>query len=303
MNEISVMPSNFAMQSLIQEAATERRTMKIIRATHMGMCFGVRDAIAKALEESSQGPLTILGDLVHNESVLQDLRSRGIAIETQAAAVRTSAVMITAHGASDKAMAQARSRGLEVHEATCPLVHFAHRAVRQLVQQGYHPVIIGQRGHVEVRGITEDLSEYDVVLDESEIDALQERPRFGVAAQTTQPVEKVRRLADLIRQRFCNSEVRLVDTVCQPTKQRQSAAVELAQQSDVVIVIGGANSNNTRELAATCGRYCENVHHVQGPADLRMEWFAGAATVGVTAGTSTPDILIDSVEDWLRASL
>ncbi len=303
MNEISVMPSNFVMQSLIQEAATKRRTMKIIRAAHMGMCFGVRDAIAKAIDESSHRPLTILGDLVHNESVLQDLRSRGIAIETQAAAVQTSAVMITAHGASDKTMAQARSRGLEVHEATCPLVHFAHRAVRQLVQQGYHPVIIGQRGHVEVRGITEDLNEFDIVLSEEDVLALKEHPRFGVAAQTTQPLDKVRRLAELIRQRFSNSEVRLVDTVCQPTKQRQSAAVELARQSDVVIVIGGANSNNTRELAATCGRYCENAHHVQGPEDLQLDWFAAAATVGITAGTSTPDILIDSVENWLRANL
>jgi 4-hydroxy-3-methylbut-2-enyl diphosphate reductase len=183
-----------------------------------------------------------------------------------------------------------------VVEATCPLVHFAHRMVARLVRDGYHPVIIGKRDHVEVRGLTEDLDEYDVVLSEADVAALRERPRFGIAVQTTQPVDRVRHLVSLIRQRFPDSEVRFVDTVCQPTKQRQSAAVELAQQSDVVIVIGGANSNNTRELVATCSRHCSRVYHVRNAADLRDEWFDGADTVGITAGTSTPDALIEEVE-------
>ena len=135
-----------------------------------------------------------------------------------------------------------------------------------------------------------------MVLSEADVDALEERPRFGVAAQTTQPVERVQRLLLRIRQRFPRSEVRFIDTVCQPTKQRQSAAIELAQRSDVVLVIGGAHSNNTRELVATCSRYCARVHHVQSAADLRIEWFAGAGAVGITAGTSTPDHAIDEVE-------
>ncbi len=188
-------------------------------------------------------------------------------------------------------------------EATCPLVHYAHRAVRQLAREGYHPVIIGQRGHVEVRGLTEDLAEFDVVLTEEEIERLAERPRFGVAAQTTQPAEKARRLVEMMRRRFPRSEVRFIDTVCQPTKQRQSAAVEMARQSEVVVVVGGARSNNTRELVATCQRYCARVHHVQGAEDLREEWFEEAQTVGITAGTSTPDAIIDAVEDWLETNL
>jgi len=106
----------------------------------------------------------------------------------------------------------------------------------------------------------------------------------------------VRQLVRLIRQRFPRSEIRFIDTVCQPTKQRQTAAIELAHQSDVVIVVGGAHSNNTRELVATCSRYCARVHHVQNAADLRPEWFAGSETVGITAGTSTPDAAIDEVE-------
>ena len=264
------------------------------------MCFGVRDAIALALKQSATEPLTVLGDLVHNETVLAELRARGINIAQQVSSVATRAVMITAHGASDAAMGRVRERGLQVMEATCPLVHVAHRAVAKLAREGYHPVIVGKRDHVEVRGLTEDLGDFDVVLSEADVFELREQSRFGVAAQTTQPIERVRGLVELLRQRFPNSEVRFVDTVCQPTKQRQNSAIELAQQAEVVVVIGGAQSNNTQELVRTCSHYCNRVHHVHGAHDLREEWFEGAQTVGITAGTSTPDASVNEVEQWLN---
>jgi 4-hydroxy-3-methylbut-2-enyl diphosphate reductase len=264
------------------------------------MCFGVRDAIALARKETETRPVTVLGDLVHNETVLAGLRAEGVRFAHGAETIETHRVMITAHGASEAAKQRVRERGLQVLEATCPLVHVAHRAVTSLVRDGWHPVIIGKRGHVEVRGLTEDLAECDIIETASEILALRERARFGVAAQTTQPIEKVRFLVDLLRRRFPRSQVRFVDTVCQPTKQRQHAAVELAQQSDVVIVVGGAHSNNTRELAHTCSRYCATVHHVQTADDLREEWLMGAETVGLTAGTSTPDDSIAAVEQRLH---
>jgi 4-hydroxy-3-methylbut-2-enyl diphosphate reductase len=274
--------------------------MKIIRANHMGMCFGVRDAIALALREAKSQPLTVLGDLVHNETVLQQLRSQGVRTEHQIADVSTPRVMITAHGASERTIENIRQHGLEVLEATCPLVHLAHRAVHRLVAEGYHPVIIGKRDHVEVRGMTGDLEFFDVVLSEQDVENLPQRPKYGIASQTTQPIERVRDLVALIQQRFPGSEVKFIDTVCQPTKQRQHAAVELAQQSDVVVVIGGAHSNNTRELVQTCSRHARRVHHVQGARELRLEWFSDAETVGITAGTSTPDKTIDEVESWIR---
>ncbi len=274
--------------------------MKIIRAEHLGMCFGVRDAIILALDTARHQPLTILGDLVHNETVLGELRTRGIRIEQQPDNVRTKTVMVTAHGTSERALSQARERGLNVLEATCPLVHVAHRALAKLVADGFHPVIVGKRDHVEVRGLTDDLTEFDVVLSDSDIANLQERARFGVMAQTTQPIERVRQLVQLLRQTFPRAEVRFVDTVCQPTKQRQHAAVELAQQCNVVVVIGGTNSNNTRELVATCSRYCARVHHAQTADDLNPEWFTPGDIVGLTAGTSTPDIVISGVEKWLN---
>lgn len=264
------------------------------------MCFGVRDAIALALKQSESEPITVLGELVHNETVLAGLRARGIQFQNDAREVVTDTLMITAHGTSIKRMNAARAQGLNVLSATCPLVHVAHRAVRQLVREGFHPVIIGKRDHVEVRGLTEDLAECDVVLSEEDVEQLRWRPRFGVAAQTTQPIEKVRYLVSLIRETFPDSEVRFVDTVCQPTKQRQNAAVELAQQCNVAIVIGGANSNNTRELVNTCGLYCHRVHHVQTAADLRSDWFRAEDTVGITAGTSTPDSVIEEIEQRLH---
>jgi 4-hydroxy-3-methylbut-2-enyl diphosphate reductase len=264
------------------------------------MCFGVRDAIALALQTAQREPLTILGDLVHNENVLSELRARGIRIAQAPADVATEAVMVTAHGASERRIAETRGRGLRVSEATCPLVHLAHRSLKRLVAEGFHPVIIGRRDHVEVRGMTEDLTEFDVVLNEGELAKLRERPRFGVIAQTTQPIEKVRQFVQLLRAQFSLSEVRFVDTVCQPTKQRQNAATELAKQCSVVIVIGGAHSNNTRELVQTCGQFCPRVHHVQTAEDLREEWFHPDDTIGLTAGTSTPDAVIDEIERTLR---
>jgi 4-hydroxy-3-methylbut-2-enyl diphosphate reductase len=275
--------------------------MKIIRAEHLGMCFGVKDAIARALGAAKQEPLTILGDLVHNETVLAELRAQGIRIEQQPAGVDTRTVMVTAHGASERALRETRERGLNVVEATCPLVHVVHRSLARLVREGFHPVIIGKRDHVEVRGLTGDLDEFDVVLDREDVARLCEQPRFGVVAQTTQPIDRVRHLVRLVHEHFPQSEVCFIDTVCRPTKQRQNAAIELAQKCDVIVVIGGAYSNNTQELVKTCSRFCARVHHVQTADDLRAEWFNEADTVGVTAGTSTPDTLIGQVEQWLVA--
>ena len=275
--------------------------MQVIRARALGMCFGVRDAIELAATHGGAAPLTILGDLVHNPAVLKDLRDKGIATAHHAADVTTATVMGTAHGTSEKTLASVRARGLRVVEATCPLVHVAHRAVRALLRDGYHPIIVGRRDHVEVRGLTDDLDAFDVVLDESDVLQLVERPRLGIAAQTTQPIERVRQLVALIRNRFPNSEVRFIDTVCLPTKQRQDAAVQLAEQCDVVVVVGGAASNITRELVKTCGRFCARVHQVETAADVRPEWFLGSDTVGVTAGTSTPDAVIDGVEAQIRS--
>src|SRR5919112_4149743 len=170
--------------------------MRILRAAHLGMCFGVRDAIALALERADSGPLTILGDLVHNPSVLSALEAKGIAVAQDVADVKTPALMVTAHGTSERSLARTRALGLTVVEATCPLVRVAHRAVAALARDGYHVVIVGQRDHVEVRGLTGDLDCCDVILTDADVLALAEHPRIGVASQTTQALAKVRHLVD-----------------------------------------------------------------------------------------------------------
>ena len=260
------------------------------------MCFGVRDAITLASQQAQHEPATVLGQLVHNESVLNSLRYRGLRFADDLDEVETGTVIITAHGSSGRNIARVRERGFNVIEATCPLVHHAHSTLQSLVREGFHPIIIGKRDHVEVRGLTGDLDDFDVVLTKEEVEALRERPRFGVVSQTTQPIDRVQALVVYLRAKFPNSEIVFRDTVCQPTKQRQRAAVELAQQCDVVVVIGGAHSNNTRELVETCRQFCQRVHHVQHARDLCARWFEAASTVGITAGTSTPDDVIDAVE-------
>jgi 4-hydroxy-3-methylbut-2-enyl diphosphate reductase len=270
--------------------------MQITRAESMGMCFGVRDAVARALEHPRRTELTVLGELVHNTEVLRRLREAGVRIASSLdAPVETPLVMITAHGASDRALASLAARGLEVEQATCPLVTHAHRSVRRLLDAGYYPVIIGRREHVEVRGLVEDLEEYTVLERPEEIPSLPHRAKYGVASQTTQPLPFVLEMVDRIRAQFPEAEVRFCDTVCAPTKERQTAARRLAASCEAVVVVGGKNSNNTRQLARACEAEGARAYQVEGPAELRAEWFDGVRSVGLTAGTSTPDEVIDAV--------
>lgn len=274
--------------------------MRVVRASHLGMCFGVRGAIAKVLRTGAREPLTVLGELVHNETVLEQLATRGIRLRHEVAEVDTPTVAITAHGASDRRRAAVHERGLRILDATCPIVRAAHRAVTALAHDGFHPVIVGTPNHVEVRGLTEDLDEFDVISTPGDVERLSPRPRFGVAAQTTQPIERLWQVASLIQRRFPQSEVRVAETVCVPTRLRQEAAEALAAACDVVVVVGGARSNNTRELCSTCRRHCGRVFLVQDAGDLQPEWFEGARVAGLTAGTSTPDAVIDEVEAAMR---
>ena len=275
--------------------------MRIIRAEHMGWCFGVRDAVALVEREARRAPVTVVGELVHNPAVNSALQAQGVQVVREIAAIHTPTAIITAHGCSATTLDQVRRRATRVVEATCPLVRVTHQAVQALVAAGYYPVIVGQRDHAEVRGLTGDLAECDVVLTPDDVRLLPPRWRYGVVAQTTQPIARVRALAGLMARRFPAAEVRLVDTVCQPTKQRQAAAVELARQCNVVVVIGGAASNNTRELAETCAQHCPRVVRVDRAGELERDWFAHAGTVGITAGTSTSDETIDAVAEWLAA--
>jgi 4-hydroxy-3-methylbut-2-enyl diphosphate reductase len=221
--------------------------------------------------------------------------------------IHTPSVLLTAHGVADRVRQELHQRGLAVHDATCPLVTRAHRALARLVAEGRHPVVIGQPHHVEVRGLVGDLDHYTIIQEESDLGQLVARIereptlRLGVVAQTTQPLERVLKLVEAMRRRLPQTDIHFIDTVCQPTKDRQQALRDLAAQTDVVVVVGGPDSNNSRKLAELARSLGRPAYLVARASELRPEWFAHCSVVGLTAGTSTPDPVIHEVRAWLES--
>ena len=276
--------------------------MKVILAQHYGVCFGVRDALKQAEDLAQLGQLTILGDIVHNPIAKERLVALGaVQSSLEAPAATTKQVMITAHGASDQAIAKWRDRGHEIIDGTCPLVHQAHQALRDLVNKGYHPTVVGKPDHVEVLGLIGDLPGASVIQTIDDIALLPDVPKFGVVSQTTQPIDHVSRLVAALREARPDANVQFRDTVCQPTKNRQTALRALLSEVQAVVVIGGKNSNNTLQLLAACKAAGKPCFHVERTEDLEKSWFEGFETIGITAGTSTLRETVASVQRWLLA--
>ncbi|MEK0447208.1 MAG: 4-hydroxy-3-methylbut-2-enyl diphosphate reductase [Verrucomicrobiota bacterium] len=275
--------------------------MQLHLAQHYGMCFGVRDALQSARQAASLEPVTILGPLVHNPVAVARLQALG-AIQgslDDPSSAPTQRVLITAHGASDRQRELWTQAGHTLTDTTCPLVHKAHRILRSLVLEGFHPVVIGQANHVEVRGLTGDFPEASILLSPEDIAAIPEKPKLGIIAQTTQPIERVQTLVSAVKAAFPEAEVRFVDTVCQPTKQRQAAVEILAKRCPVVVVVGGKHSNNTHQLAQKIRNCGALAYSVETAEELNPEWFQGVENVGLTAGTSTLDETVQAVTERL----
>ena len=276
--------------------------MKILLATHYGMCFGVRDALRATHNAAKAAPVTILGQLVHNPVVDQHLRTLGVkqgALEG-APAAETQHVVITAHGASNRQRQEWQGAGYVVTDTTCPLVRKAHDCLASLVEAGYAPVVIGEAGHTEVKGLTGDFAGASVVLTEEHVQHLPFSAKIGVISQTTQPLLRVLGLVEKIKARHPGAEVRYMDTVCHPTKQRQAALEDLCRQCQVLIVVGGKNSNNTRQLVESARRLGVEAHQVERANEVDGEWIARRECVGVTAGTSTLDETVRAVVDQIE---
>lgn len=277
--------------------------MKIIRADVLGMCFGVRDALQALTEIETPVEVTIHGELVHNEIVLEQLQLRGFhstAETARQALPATPAVLITAHGVSHAERQRLAEAGKQLLDTTCPLVTRAHDAAQALQRDGRHVLVIGRRSHVEVEGIVGDLSSYDVVGGAAEVRTYDSR-RLGVMCQTTTPSRQVQAVRAAIAEKNPDADIRFIDTVCLPTKERQLALDRLIEQVEAVVVVGGSQSNNTRALAACCEERGRPAFHVQTAADLRGDWFAGFSTIGLTAGTSSLDATIAEVHAALAA--
>jgi 4-hydroxy-3-methylbut-2-enyl diphosphate reductase len=270
--------------------------MRVTVAQALGTCFGVQDAIDLAIDESYRKDLTIIGQLVHNSQTVNKLKEKGVRIvDTLSDDLATKNVMITAHGAPESLRRRAEGMGYRVIDASCPLVLRVHKAIAQFVRNDFHPVVIGQVEHVEVKGIVGDLKDYTVIRDKSEIHKLEGQPRIGIVSQTTQQIDFVLDIVDGIRERYPAAQVEFRDTVCQPTKDRQVAVRELSEKVDLMIVIGGYNSSNTKKLKLVCEELGVEAHHIERASELRPEVFRGHEHVGITAGTSTPREVIEEV--------
>lgn len=274
--------------------------MKIIRAEAMGLCFGVRDAIAAAYQESRPQEITILGQLVHNPAVSTKLDELGYRVreESETNVGGAARVMITAHGVSDRRREELARTGADIVDTTCPLVRRAHHAARMLAAEGRHVIVIGQPGHVEVRGLTEDLPSFSVAPSPGAVERYA-AARLGVICQTTTTEPDAQAVLAQIRALNPHADLRFIDTICQPTKDRQRAMEALVMTCDLVVVVGGQNSNNTRKLVAVCLKNGVPAYHVESAADLCAGWFRGARAVGLTAGTSTLPETIEAVYEAL----
>jgi 4-hydroxy-3-methylbut-2-enyl diphosphate reductase len=275
--------------------------MRIISADAMGMCFGVRDALQVLDGLDEPEAVTIHGELVHNEVVLEQLQVRGfrsVGEQARRALPATPAVLVTAHGISQAERRRLQGAGKRLLDTTCPLVLRAHAAAQELQREGRHVLLIGRPGHVEVQGVIEDLASVDVISSPDEVRSYSSR-RLGVLCQTTTPARLVQAVREAVARHNPHADVRFIDTVCHPTRERQKALERLLDQVQAVVVVGGRHSNNTRELAARCRERGVPAYHVQRAADLCREWFAGVGVVGLTAGTSTLDETIAEVRDGL----
>lgn len=277
--------------------------MQVLVAEELGMCFGVRDALQAIDAVEQPHDVTIHGELVHNEVVLTRLGARGFRMVGEGerdGVPDTNTVLVTAHGISDRERTRLEAAGKRVVDTTCPLVKRVHETAQELQAAGYFVVIIGRPGHVEVRGVVEDLLDVDVVESPAAARAYSSR-RLAIICQTTVPPRTVAAVREAIVAANPSAEVRFTDTTCHPTRRRQRSVEELLPRVQCMVVVGGSNSNNTRELADLCRGRGAPTYHVRDASDLRPEWFRGIDRVGLTAGTSTLDETIAQVGDWLRA--
>jgi (E)-4-hydroxy-3-methyl-but-2-enyl pyrophosphate reductase len=279
--------------------------MEIIRAQSMGFCFGVRDAIDVVRELGQSGTeVFTLGAIVHNPQIAEALEDINVhVIDALAQAPAGSVVAITAHGAPPDLQEDAERRGMLVIDTTCPLVTRIQKTALDLVKERYSVLIYGDANHKEVKGIvgwTDGKAR--VISSMSDLDGWEPTRRVALISQSTSNVEKFIELArDLVGAMVARGvEIRVINTVCKPTKDRQRAVRELAREVDIVIAIGGLASANTRKLVGAAQEEGVRAYQVERPEDLQAEWFAHDARVGLTAGASTPDSVIDEVEARIR---
>jgi 4-hydroxy-3-methylbut-2-enyl diphosphate reductase len=267
-----------------------------------GFCWGVRRTVDKVMEVADQrrGPVVTLGPIIHNPQAVSRFREKGVGTVNAVADVHDgTTVVVRTHGAVREEVESAERRGLEVVDGTCPYVKYPQAVAQRLSREGYHVVIVGDANHAEIKGVVSYADGPCTVVKPGgpvpDIDA----KKVAVIAQTTCIGADFERVVGALAAR--HKEVRAVNTICNDTEERQADARALAREVDAVVVVGGKNSANTRHLAEICREIQPRTWHVETEDELRPEWFSGCRTIGLSAGASTPDWVVDGVAGWLRS--
>ncbi len=276
--------------------------MEILLAQDMGFCWGVRRAI-DIMEKAAQdkGEIISVGPIVHNPQVVDDLQRKGIRTDSLPED-DSLPVAITAHGVGPDVLDKVKATGAEIIDGTCPIVTRSQRWARKMADLGFAVLVFGDPEHREVKGVLGWAGSKGIAIRDGEPLPKDLPSRIAVISQTTQSPEKFAAFVGrIMTERVAEiSEFRLINTLCNVTSGQQAAARELAAEVDLMLVVGGKSSANTRHLLEVCQEEGTPSHHVETAAELEPDWFRGVSRVGVTAGASTPDSAVEAVVDRVR---
>ncbi len=275
--------------------------MKLIIAKDAGYCFGVRDAVHLAYETANQdGDLYMLGHIVHNENVVKELDDAGAKVVRKLKDVPDGKpIMFRAHGTATTVWGVAQKKDMNIVDATCPLVKEIHDEVIKLEKEGRQIIIIGDHGHDEVIGIASQVKEPIIVATPDEANQLRKMKKIGVVSQSTQTIENVQDIINILMTKVF--DLRFVNTICFPTKRNQQQLKDLSEKCDVIVVIGSFTSANSKRLTQLAEERNDRSYQVTCADDLNLEWFDDSDVVGITAGASTPDNIIEDVTAKIKS--
>lgn len=275
--------------------------MEVLIAEKCGFCQGVRNAIKTAEQTLEKGEKVYsFGPIIHNTDVVDKLSSKGLKTVDHIEQVEGGTVLIRSHGATRRQIQDIKDKKLKIVDATCVLVKKVQNIAIELESQGYIVVVIGDIDHPEVRAITGSVEKAIVIAGKNDLDKLKGLRKLGVICQTTQSYSH---FADTVSEIMLNGfvELKIINTLCQEAIKRQDSAMELAKKVDIMFVLGGKHSANTKKLAELCKMYNINTFHLQNWSELDKTLLSGKKTAGVTAGASTPDWVIEEFADKLKA--
>jgi (E)-4-hydroxy-3-methyl-but-2-enyl pyrophosphate reductase len=273
----------------------------IKRAKTQGFCFGVAITVKKA-EEAVAAPganVTTLGHVVHNPQMVASLESKGLKNAHSVDDVDSGTLFVRAHGLPTDVFEKAKAKGLTIIDATCPMVTKIHVQAEKLRAEGYKIVVVGDPDHPEVKGTLSHVPGAWCITKPEDVDALPRSSKVGVVVQSTWSGAGFTDIVRKLSEKYY--EVRAVNTICTDTHNRQSEAQTLAQEVEVMVVVGGKTSANTKHLADLAATHGARSYHIEGPDELQPQWFAGVETAGLMSGASTPGWLVDAVADRMDA--